>query len=160
MPTANRQIPAHLQKLVQELVERVLRLPRRKLDRVAELQQLFVAAADDEERQEIVNAVMEIVQSSATDMKWPRGPDELLDDTVSSEAARRVESYRRKVGQNIKRARKAKKWTQDELATAAGIPQPHVCRLEQGRHAATDTTIERIAAALGVPAGQLDPALD
>jgi predicted transcriptional regulator len=50
--------------------------------------------------------------------------------------------------------------TQEELATKAGIPQSHVCRLETGKHAPTYVTIQKVAKALRVKRSQLDPGFD
>lgn len=160
METARRPLPKQVEELAQDMVERVLRLPRERLDRVVELRHLYVAATEAEQQHEILTAIMEIVRPDIVGMDWPRTAEEVLDDTVNSEAARRVEAYRVSVGRRIRKARKAKGWTQEQLASAARIPQPHVCRLEQGKHAATDITIQRIADALGVPPGELDPAMD
>jgi HTH-type transcriptional regulator/antitoxin HipB len=81
-----------------------------------------------------------------------------VDSTVDPEAMRKVESYRKSVGARIRAERKRQKMTQDTLAEISGLPQSHICRLEQGKHAATEDTISRIANALGVDSGEIDPA--
>ncbi len=54
-------------------------------------------------------------------------------------------------GKAIRRLRLAKGMTQAQLARAAGIVRPNLCRVEGGKHRPTLQTLERIAAALKVP---------
>jgi len=61
------------------------------------------------------------------------------------------------VGSRIKKKRKEKKLTQVELAKRSGLPQSHICRLEAGVHSPSMKTLEKIARALGVAVGDLDP---
>ena len=48
--------------------------------------------------------------------------------------------------------------SQSELAKLAGIPQPHLSRLENAEHSPTHKTLTKIAIALGIPVGDIDPA--
>lgn len=61
------------------------------------------------------------------------------------------------VGSRIKKAREEKNLTQVELAKLSGLPQSHICRLEAGVHSPSMKTQEKIARALGVAVGDLDP---
>lgn len=49
----------------------------------------------------------------------------------------------------IKKARLAKKMTQEKLAKKAGMPQSVIARLESGRQGLSFVTISKIATALG-----------
>jgi transcriptional regulator with XRE-family HTH domain len=53
-------------------------------------------------------------------------------------------------GANIRFARKAKRWTQEDLAGAAGVHVITVVRLEKGRQVAKIETLLSVADALGV----------
>ena len=65
--------------------------------------------------------------------------------------------WSRYVGGRIKVLREKAGLSQSELAKRAGIPQPHLSRLENAEHSPTHKTLSRIAKALGVPVGDLDP---
>ena len=54
-------------------------------------------------------------------------------------------------GERIREFRLAKRMTQAELAQRLNMQQSDLCDLEKGRHAATLSTVERVANALGVP---------
>lgn len=57
--------------------------------------------------------------------------------------------------QRIRSARKAKGWSQAELAKRVGMDQAHVSRLENGEVGASIETLSRIARELDVTASQL-----
>jgi transcriptional regulator with XRE-family HTH domain len=59
------------------------------------------------------------------------------------------------VGLRIRVAPVARRWTQEQLAEAAGLSSSCVARLELGRHALTVVTVRRIAGAVGVSLGEL-----
>lgn len=59
-------------------------------------------------------------------------------------------SLRNVVGKNIKKIRKAKKWTQAELAERVGIEPVSVARIETGLNFPKEENIESIAMALGI----------
>ena len=80
----------------------------------------------------------------------------MLKEGVSDETKGKVDKYRRYVGSEIRKRRGELQMTQEELAAKAGIPQSHISRLEDGRHAPTAKTIERLARALDTEPSQLD----
>lgn len=55
------------------------------------------------------------------------------------------------LGRKIRKLRIAGRMTQAELARAAGMMRPNVTRIEAGSHRPTLETLEKIAAALGIP---------
>ncbi|MGA0601507.1 helix-turn-helix domain-containing protein [Caulobacter sp. KR2-114] len=57
---------------------------------------------------------------------------------------------RQLVGDNVRRARIAKGWTQEQLAAASGFSQQYLSGLESGRRNPTIVTIYEVAMALGV----------
>jgi ribosome-binding protein aMBF1 (putative translation factor) len=64
------------------------------------------------------------------------------------------------VGGAIRGLRERAGLNQSELAEKAGLTQSHVSRLENAGHSATHMTLEKIAKALGVTVGDLDPCID
>ena len=65
---------------------------------------------------------------------------------------------RRRLAANMKRLRKAKGWSQEVLADAAGVDRTYVSGIERLVRNPTITVLERIAQALETPAGHLlDP---
>lgn len=65
---------------------------------------------------------------------------------------------RRRLADNMRSLRKARGWSQEALADAAGIDRTYISGIERLVRNPTITVLERIAAALEVPAGHLlDP---
>jgi len=56
-------------------------------------------------------------------------------------------TYSEKIGKNISKIRKAKKLSQDDLATLAGVSKRQIIRIEAGENQSVKT-IEKIANAL------------
>lgn len=61
------------------------------------------------------------------------------------------------VGEEVKRLRQAKGWTQEQLAVYAGSSQPTVNLLEAGKRNPSAATLAKIAGALGVEVGDFFP---
>ena len=59
------------------------------------------------------------------------------------------------VGSRVRSFRIAKKMTQAQLASACGMDRPNISRLESGKHAPNMTTVQKVAAALGVSISKL-----
>jgi transcriptional regulator with XRE-family HTH domain len=59
------------------------------------------------------------------------------------------------VGEEVKRLRQAKGWTQEQLAVYAGSSQPTVNLLEAGKRNPSATTLEKLARALSVEVADL-----
>jgi transcriptional regulator with XRE-family HTH domain len=65
---------------------------------------------------------------------------------------------RRRLAANMKRLRKAKGWSQEVLADAAGVDRTYVSGIERLIRNPTIIVLERLAQALETPAGHLlDP---
>jgi transcriptional regulator with XRE-family HTH domain len=62
---------------------------------------------------------------------------------------------RRRLGLNTKRLRKAKGWSQEDLADQAGIHRTYISSVERGLRNPTITIAEKLAVALGVPLTEL-----
>ena len=56
---------------------------------------------------------------------------------------------RRRIGERIRQLRTEKGVSQTELAEKAGLVQPHIVRIEQGRYSVGFDTLQAIAKALG-----------
>lgn len=57
----------------------------------------------------------------------------------------------RRFGENVRAARKAKGWTQEELAHESGLAPVQVSRIERGVREIRLTTLVRLLTALDVP---------
>lgn len=62
------------------------------------------------------------------------------------------------IGTAVRRARETRGYTQAELARKAGMNRAQLCAIERGGRTLRDTTLARLAAALGVDASALNPA--
>lgn len=62
---------------------------------------------------------------------------------------------RKHFARNVRRLRKAKGLTQQQLADAAGINRTFISRLERGHFSATLETVAAVASALEMTAAQL-----
>jgi ribosome-binding protein aMBF1 (putative translation factor) len=72
------------------------------------------------------------------------------------EEGRRIvarEYYANRRGLAVLRLRRG--WSQQTLAKAAGMKQPHIARLEGGRHDPSLNTMRRLAGALGISIEEL-----
>ena len=71
-----------------------------------------------------------------------------------------LKAWSEHVGRRIRELRKDAGMKQADLASAAGLTQSHVSRLENAEHSATHLTLTKIAEALGVEVGEIDPCTD
>jgi len=62
---------------------------------------------------------------------------------------------RKRLGQNVRRTREEKGWSQEAFAHEAGIHRTYVSDIERGARNPTILIVEKLAAALGVSASQL-----
>jgi ribosome-binding protein aMBF1 (putative translation factor) len=146
-------IDAAAQRIQEEIGKRLKSLKPDAVGDLMELTSLLQKEEDDREKMEIVKTMMEII--------FPKSITKaiVMDERVAEMAAarERLDNYRRKVGEQIKALRESLNMTQDDLAAETNLPQSHISRLEQGKHAPTFATMERIAKALNTTPDQLDP---
>ena len=62
---------------------------------------------------------------------------------------------RRRLGLYLQRLRRAKGWSQEELADRAGVHRTYVSGVERGQRNPTITIVEKLAAALETSIGEL-----
>jgi len=160
-PTETTHGNAQRQESVAECMMRTLQesfshLPKETIDDLTELLQM-VPGATEEHHREIVATIVEILVPESLRVKIEK---EYSLEHEDSAVRDRVNEYRAKVGMEIRRVRCERQMTQEALAEAAGLPQPHICKLEKGVHVPTHLTLEKIAKALGVPTSQIDPGCD
>jgi transcriptional regulator with XRE-family HTH domain len=60
-----------------------------------------------------------------------------------------------RLGQNVRRLREEKGWSQEDYADRAGIHRTYVSDIERGRRNPTVTVVEKLAAPFAVAAGSL-----
>lgn len=61
----------------------------------------------------------------------------------------------KRFGENVRAARQARGWTQEELAHRTGLASVQISRIERGRREVRITTLVRLRDALGVSADEL-----
>jgi transcriptional regulator with XRE-family HTH domain len=66
-----------------------------------------------------------------------------------------AESDLKRFGENVRRARKARGWTQEDLSGHTGLAVVQVSRVERGAREIRLTTMLRLVRALDVPPGEL-----
>lgn len=62
---------------------------------------------------------------------------------------------RSRVGLNVRQAREAKGWSQEELADRSGLHRTYVSGVERGIRNPTVTVLEKLATPLGLAPGRL-----
>jgi transcriptional regulator with XRE-family HTH domain len=62
---------------------------------------------------------------------------------------------RRRLGENLKRLRRAKGWSQEEFGERAGLHRTYVSAIERGVQNPTITVVEKLAQTLETTIGEL-----
>ena len=135
------------------LIARIGSLPKADRDDMFELVLAWRDAKSSGDRQSIRRAMEEILAQIPVTAK----PMPLAEPKPMSKSS---EAWASHVGGKIKVLREAANLNQSELARMAGLTQPHVSRLENAEYTATHKTLVKIATALGVEIGELDPYVD
>jgi len=130
--------------------DRIRQLPKKCRDELFELQKSLMNAADDDERLEILQTMMEILDDK------PANYLHLKDKDIQS-PREGLEKWVAFISKRIKEEREQAGLTQKELAEKSGLPQPHISRLESGLHSPTHLTVQKIAKALKIGVVRLDP---
>jgi DNA-binding XRE family transcriptional regulator len=153
---ASRQIsPADLRPedvMVAFFIERFRQLPSESLGDIIDLvKEITSPGTSPDDRIEIYETIREILFPDLV------GEIRLGRAGAVEQSPNRVQCRTKHIGSTIKRKREANNLTQVELAKLSGLPQSHICRLEAGVHSPSFKTLEKIARALGVTVGDLDP---
>lgn len=136
------------------LIDRIGLLPKPDRDDLFELLQEWRKADDPEEQRCIRRAMEEVLAQIPVTIKPMPLPNE------RPPLERGLKAWAEHVGRRIRELRERAKLTQAQLAEKAGLPQSHICRLEKAEHCATHKTLEKIATALGIDTGTIDPCVD
>lgn len=131
--------------------QRISSLPKADRNDLFELLQ-GLAEADDEGVESIRRTMLEILSQAPS-----RSRPMPLDDEPMKPGLKKWADH---VGGKIRELREKAGMNQSELAEKAGLTQSHVSRLENAGHSATHMTLEKIARALGVTVGDIDPCVD
>lgn len=108
------------------------------------------ASADTEEKQlETINAMMEVLDG-------PVGTIARLDLELPAKQPEGYENWVKWISKHIRDARLHARLTQEQLAEKSGLPQSHISRIENAKHSPSHATLQKIAAALGVPVEHFD----
>lgn len=135
--------------MMKTMVETLRRLSRADLEELTYLLQCLHNTDNQEEYESLVLAIEEILeQKPLTVSSFP-----LTEQTISPGLKRWTEH----VGRKIRELRTKAKMTQADLAQAAGLTQSDVSRLEKTEKIVTHLTLEKIARALTVDVGDIDP---
>jgi DNA-binding XRE family transcriptional regulator len=128
------------------------RLSPADFDEFIELVRNLRRADDQEEYDSWIRAIKELLdQQPAAAAPFP-----LVDESMTPG----LKKWADHVGGRIRELRIGAGLTQADLATAAGLTQSHVSRLENAEHSATHMTLTKIAKSLGVEVGEIDPCAD
>jgi len=129
------------------LGDRIRTLPSDDREDLYDLTKALVSAESDEDRDAVLHGMLEILDQRGS------GVRELAPEPPGEE----LQTWMTYVGRRIRQFRTGARLTQEALAEKAGLPQSHISKLETGKHSPSSLTLHKIAAALGIEAGQLDP---
>lgn len=132
------------------LRKRIEGIPKEDQDTLYALFREMANADGAEEQATVRRAIREVLDQS---------PVRAIELPARSDAPG-LAKWSQYIGGRIKLLREKAGLTQSELAKLAGIPQPHLSRLENAEHSPTHKTLSRIAKALGIPVGDIDPSHD
>ncbi|MGL4462287.1 MAG: helix-turn-helix domain-containing protein [Planctomycetia bacterium] len=136
------------------VMERIRSLPKADRDDLYELVGAIREETDDETRRGIQRAMEEILAQIPIRTKPMPFP------TADKALSRGLDAWAKHVGQTIRQLRERAGLSQTELAEKAGLTQSHVSRIENAAHSATHLTLEKVAKALHVDVGVVDPCVD
>ena len=103
-------------------------------------------SSDPEERQEIHTAMIEILAGKET-----------ATVPLPLDATPVLSKWAEHVGVKIRTLRTTAGMTQQQLAEKAGLQQSHISRIESAEYSPTHMTLSKIAKALDVDVGTIDP---
>lgn len=139
------------QLVISFLMHRISNLSKDALADLVSLGPELASCSSEQEYREIAETMREILFADEQIGAVREGP-------MSGGTTKGLEKRIRWVSGQIKKFRTEAKLTQEELAERSGLPQSHISRLESAQHSPSHRTLERIAEALGISVGDLDPA--
>jgi DNA-binding XRE family transcriptional regulator len=149
-------LPEHVKSAILALsilIDRVGSLPKPDRDDLFELLQAWRSTSEPEDQASIQRAMEEVLaQTPITVRTLPLTEDKPL--------TRNLKAWADHVGNKIKQLRENAGLNQSQLAERAGLTQSHISRLENAEHSATNLTLGKIARALDVSIGEIDPCVD
>jgi len=123
-----------------------------------QLQQEYRKAESQADRQEILLAMVEIMLDEPAEGASIESIEREGRSTLEGAAAAdRLEREAKVFGSNVKRIRGQSGLTQSALADAANMTQPQISYLERGEHRPQESTVKKLAEALGVSPEELLP---
>ncbi|MEI7688101.1 MAG: helix-turn-helix transcriptional regulator [Planctomycetota bacterium] len=131
------------------IINRINSLPRSDRDDLFELVKELQTAQAGEETYAIVQSMEEILAQT------PVSAVTMKDD--GAKLSKKSKLWAKHVGAAIRKAREGLDWSQSKLAEEAGLPQGHLSRIENADLTVTHLTLKKIAKALSIEVGQLDP---
>jgi len=130
--------------------ERIRRLPKDDKDDLFKLVVELLNGPDPEELESIVISMREILEQAPIRVQE-------MDTGGECQPGDGLQKWMDYVSGKIKTLRLEAGLTQEELAKKSGLPQSHISRLEKAKHSPSRSTLEKIAAALGVEVVEFDP---
>ncbi len=123
-----------------------------------ELLNEYRSCDSDQEKREILSALLEIVlDGPVKTIPAEQIEREARGSLEGSAAAERFQRQAQAFGANLRRIRGERGMNQSDLAKAANMTQPQISYLERGEHRPQETTVARLARALGVDPEELLP---
>ena len=147
----NRREPTSGELAIAVLFERVSRLPKEDQNDFFELFKIIVTTGDPEEYRAAKEAIEEVIEDA---------PCQLSDEAFPTSSKEAHLKWKEFISSKIRTARKTRKLTQKKLAELADIEQATLSRIESRKTSPSSHTVAKIARALGIKPGELDPSLD
>jgi len=138
--------------IVTWLLQRFKELPNESLKDIVSLMEMITnRETAPEERDEIYETIREIL--------FPQLIGKVCMGSFgqAEQIPGKVERRTNWIGNKVKTRREEKGFTQTELAKKSGLRQPQISRLEADVHSPSFKTLEKIAVALDITVGDLDP---
>lgn len=134
------------------VINRVAKLGKADREDLFELVKGLSECQNDEDRASILRAAFEIISQEPIRVSRM--------EMSGHETPTGLKKWADHAGAKIKEIRLAKGMRQEELAEKSGLTQSHISRLERGEHSPNHLTLTKIAKALEIEIGQLDPSQD
>lgn len=131
------------------VMDRISRLGKEDQNDLFLLVKAMLQAKTEEEQEAIRIAMLEILEQSTGGVKAMPVP--------KKGTAENLTKWKTHVAERVRQLRTEAEMTQDDLAAKADLPQSHVSRIEKAHLAPSSRTIDRLAVALGVRPGDIDP---